>query len=386
MNRPLVVLVLATLCCVAVTGLLIVFAAERAYTNAGAAQWPGGLGALTAAPERFPAVATNAAAARFTTLAARLDPPAEVSAYLKSEVERADTEIASPSASVLAYITQQAATIDLIRDHLLTAGEMVWEHDPAKGFESKPPNLLVPLRAARLLMIRALTAEDGEALRAASRLAEPLLARPETISNTIGIAILRDVTAVAAKLPIEVRPWIADLLRADPERALARSMQYDTWLLWAHGSGEAERIATAAAGPFFHISLANYVRHQRETLAPLLHVVNCGGDVDSYFADRLENIPRWNVLARIAIPAIGSTWARAFRYRAEREATLNAIRAASGEPIVSTSKCHGTWSSEVLSAGRQRVWYSRAIPKSGERDTEIPLERTTRARTTRQST
>ena len=42
---------------------------------------------------------------------------------------------------------------------------------------------------------------------------------------------------------------------------------------------------------------------------------------------------------------LASVWRRAFRYRAEREATANALRVREGKPIEATSRCSdGAWS------------------------------------------
>ena len=42
---------------------------------------------------------------------------------------------------------------------------------------------------------------------------------------------------------------------------------------------------------------------------------------------------------------LSSVWGRAFRYRAEREATANALRIREGKPIETRSRCSdGSWS------------------------------------------
>jgi hypothetical protein len=372
-NRTLVLLLIGIVVCLTVAGVFAPILINRAYERAGATPWAGELGPLSAAPARFPTTKTNAAAVRFAELAAALEPPEAVAEYLRAEVERGDDAIASPPPAVAAYLQQHEATLNAIRDHLLSSGDLGWEQDPAKALDAKPPNLLMPLRSARLLIIRALARGEWDELHAASRLVSPLLARPETVSVAIGTSILRQILAAAWKLPLPAPQWLVELYGIEAEESLARATQYETWLMWSN----------TASSIWMRLSLADFVRHQRDTLAPLVRSGNCPSDVRDYFRRRVEKIAGWNSFARVATPELWSLWARAFRYRAEREATRNALRAAGGQPIVTTSRCGGTWRSETLPDGRIRVSYSHAIPKAGEKDLDIPLVRVTRVRTTR---
>ncbi|HEY0156437.1 MAG TPA: hypothetical protein VGF28_04015 [Thermoanaerobaculia bacterium] len=373
MNRTLLVLVIGIAVTLGLMVVLVNLSIERAYQREGAAEWPGGLGPLTAAPARFPPTETNEAAAEFAELAAALEPPEAVADYVRAEVGR-DGEAADPPPEVTAYLAEHEARLDAIRDDLLSGAELVWDHDPALGYDAKPPRLAMHLGVARLLVTRALVRDDWEELRAASRLARPLMKRPEFTATVVGLAILRIVVASAAKLPLPAPRWLDEVYAIDPEAVLGRSFQYETWLAWR-----------GAEDSFLPFMAANYVRHQRETLRQL-DMTRCPPGAARHFARRMTEIPRWNFYARIIAPGVETAWDRVARYRAEREATANVLRAAAGQPIVTASQCGGTWSSETLPDGRIRVSYSLAIPKSGERDVEIPLTRTTRARTTRQST
>lgn len=373
MNRTLLVLVIGIAITLGLTMVLVILSIERAYQREGAAEWPGGLGPLTAAPARFPPTETNEAAAEFAELAAGLDPPEAVTDYVRAELGR-DEEAAEPPAEVTAYLAEHEARLDAIRDDLLSGSELVWDHDPALGYEAKPPKLAMHLGAARLLVIRALVRDDWEELRAASRLARPLIRRPEFVTTLVGLSILRIVVASAAKLPVPAPQWLDEICAIEPEPALGRSFQYETWVAWRRAEDSVLRFMAA-----------NHVRHQRDTLRQL-DMTRCPPGAARHFGRRMTEIPRWNVYARIVGPGVGTAWDRVARYRVEREATVNVLRAAAGQPIVTASRCGGTWSSETLPDGRIRVSYSLAIPKSGERDVEIPLTRTTRPRTTRPQT
>ena len=62
-------------------------------------------------------------------------------------------------------------------------------------------------------------------------------------------------------------------------------------------------------------------------------------------------------------------WQRAFRYRAEREATANALRARAGNAIEARSQCtDGRWSLDG-----ETLKFTKPIPLPEQRDTSMPL-------------
>ncbi|HWK12036.1 MAG TPA: hypothetical protein VNR64_18380, partial [Vicinamibacterales bacterium] len=66
---------------------------------------------------------------------------------------------------------------------------------------------------------------------------------------------------------------------------------------------------------------------------------------------------------------LSSLWRRAFRYRAEREATANALRVREGKPIVTASRCSdGAWTFD----GNNTLRFSRRI-STAPPDTPMPL-------------
>lgn len=69
-------------------------------------------------------------------------------------------------------------------------------------------------------------------------------------------------------------------------------------------------------------------------------------DRDRAIAEELVNETRCDVNARADELGtdLTSVWRRAFRYRAEREATANALRVREGKPIETASRCSdGAW-------------------------------------------
>jgi hypothetical protein len=127
----------------------------------------------------------------------------------------------------------------------------------------------------------------------------------------------------------------------DEIRPLVESFQYQAASYWEDGS----RI-------FPTKMLAQSVEHDRGIAEALLHETRC--DV---------TIPMNDLGTDLAF-----VWRRAFRYRAEREATANALRIRDRRPIQTESQCSdGTWAFDG-----KTLRFSRAIATQPP-DTPMPL-------------
>jgi hypothetical protein len=126
------------------------------------------------------------------------------------------------------------------------------------------------------------------------------------------------INAVAWKMPLPVPAWFSELQGRDAVPRLIEAFQYVVAAYCESGSAV-----------FPTKMLATSVDHDRaiaETLSTL---------------DVCE--------ARVPMNDLGtdlrSVWQRAFRYRAEREGTANALRIRDGKSIVTASQCRdGAWS------------------------------------------
>ena len=73
--------------------------------------------------------------------------------------------------------------------------------------------------------------------------------------------------------------------------------------------------------------------------------------------------------ARVDVYDLDITWQRAFRYRVEREATANALRARAGQPIEEGSHCSdGGWSFDG-----KTLRFAKPIALPERLDTSMPL-------------
>jgi hypothetical protein len=137
------------------------------------------------------------------------------------------------------------------------------------------------------------------------------------MAQTAALTAARMINAVAWKMPMPAPAWLGELRDRDNVRPLLEAFQHQT----ASYTEDGLRI-------FPTKMLAGEVDHDRAIAEELFKETRC--DVNA----------RENELGT----DLTSVWRRAFRYRAEREATANALRVREGKPIESASRCSdGGW-------------------------------------------
>ena len=103
---------------------------------------------------------------------------------------------------------------------------------------------------------------------------------------------------------------------------------------------------------------ADRVERERTLAADLARATKCEFDRVPETGDRADPLGRLDI-----------GWQRAFRYRAEREATANALRARAGQPIEESSQCSdGGWSFDG-----KTLRFAKSIALPERRDTSMPL-------------
>jgi hypothetical protein len=181
----------------------------------------------------------------------------------------------------------------------------------------------VQLTVARALVANALSKARGrdpaawEDLQAAWKLARSLDDHPQMMAQTAALTMARMINAVAWKMPLPVPEWFGELQDRDSVRPLLYAYQYQTASYWDSG-----------AVMFPTKWLAASIDHDRQIAEELFNLTRC--DVNTPMNDLGTDL--------------SSVWRRAFRYRAEREATVNALRVREGKSIVADSRCDdGGW-------------------------------------------
>lgn len=190
-----------------------------------------------------------------------------------------------------------------------------WAEDAADTTKRRT----VQMAMARALVASALTKDPAawEDLHAMWNLARSLDGHPQMMAQTAALTMARMINAVAWKMPLPAPAWLGELQARDNVRPLLEAYQYQTASYWEDG-----------AQMFPTKWLATSVEHDRLIAEELFHTTRC--DVSA----------RANELGT----DLTSVWRRAFRYRAEREATANALRVRERKAIDTASRCSdGAW-------------------------------------------
>jgi hypothetical protein len=228
----------------------------------------------------------------------------------------------------------------LLREHI------EWERHDEIGAQEAIAMRAMQMTMARALVANALAKARANApaawddLHAVWKLARSLDGHPQVMLQTAALSMARMVNAVAWKMSLPVPAWLGELQAHDNVQRLLDAYQHQT---------ESYR---QSAVIFPTKWLAESIDHDRKIAEDLYNFTGC--DV---------NTPM-NQLGT----DLTSLWRRAFRYRAEREATANAIRLREGKPIETSSRCSdGRWTFDGAT-----LRFSREIP-TGPPDSPMPL-------------
>ena len=289
------------------------FRTPAAVVTSGARPWPGGMGTLDSAARRFPPQQANDACVKLTTLAIALPKNDAADEFVRREIARGELTIGGSPA---------VPDVSTIRE-LLLREPIVWQRHDGIGNNETESMRALQLKVARAFVASALTkarAHDPaawEELHAGWKLARSLDGHPQVMTQTSALTIARMINAVAWKMPLPAPAWLGELQARDNVRPLIEAFQYSA----ASYANDGLRI-------FPTKMLADSVDRDRSIAEELINETRC--DVNA----------RANELG----VDLTSVWRRAFRYRAEREATANALRLREGKPIETASRCSdGAW-------------------------------------------
>ncbi len=284
-----------------------------AVSTAALTEWPGQMGNLEAVSERWPRVEPNEASTRLTSLGDALPKTNQtLDDFVTREISRDEVNIGE---------APTLPDISAVRE-LLLREDISWQRYDQIG----DPNA-ISARAIQMTMARALIADalaKGRAnkaeawndLHAVWKLAKSLDGHPQLMTQTAVLTMSRMINAVAWKMPLPAPKWLEEVQSHDNLKQLLDAFQHQTAAYWQ-------------STKFFPTKwFAKSIDHDRKIAEGLYNSKNC--DVN----------PPMNEVGT----DLTSVWRRAFRYRAEREATANALRIREGKPIESKSICSdGSW-------------------------------------------
>src|SRR2546428_57682 len=301
---------------------------------AAARPWPLDLGTLAAVPDRYPPQHDNEAARKLTKLADRVPGNDAVTTYVRQEIARGELTIAEPP---------KIAELSAIRE-LLLREPVVWERNLSQQHGGLLPKVAMHLTLMRSLVASALgRARQNDAgawddLHAAWNLTKALDEHPHLILRIVAMSMTRAINAVAWKMPLPVPAWFDDMQKRDLVRPLIETLQFEKWRTW---------------------------RYQKFPVKPFAEAI----DRERTFTGELARVTDCEFHRVSETPDLDIGWQRAFRYRVEREATANALRARAGQPIEEGSHCSdGGWSFDG-----KTLRFAKPIALPERRDTSMPL-------------
>lgn len=379
MKKILVSLVIV----IAAVWLILSFAAKSKKTTVAAREWPMELGRLDSVPARYPKQTRTPAAAELERLVKNVgieflkrsgqQAPDPIAVYVRKQLQRTDRTI-EPAPPIPVELAP-------VRAHLLSGAPIGWDVDIARGASAPLPNLLAHMRLTRLFTASALErARTGEHaawddLRASHTLSRGLWKRPELISALIALAIDRNIIAAARQMPTPAPAWFDEIRNFDYRKAMQAAMQAEAWIISASIREISDSVSAEAnplrrfwdrmvKGPYYELSRADLVAHQRNTAVEISKVRVCALDAQDFERRRLAEVAWWNQPGKFLAPNVMGSWERVFRLRAELELAEHALGLRSG----SQSRCSdGHWIVTPAS-----VKFSKAIPLDSP--SEIPLE------------
>jgi hypothetical protein len=309
MKQALIVVIAAI---VLVAWFFLWFRNNDAVAISTARPWPGEMGSIDAVANRSRSQKANESAVNLTTLAKALPDNKVVDEFLEREIARGELTIGDPPS---------LPDVSAIRE-LLLREPIVWEHRVKFDDTVVAEMRGVQMRVARALVASALTKARGndaaawDDLQAAWKLARSLDQHPQMMAQTALLTIARLINAAAWKMPLPAPAWFGELQERDNVRPLLEAFQYQA--AWY-----------TKDGAWFPTKwLADCVDRDRVIAESLFKEMRC--DVNTPMNDLGTDL--------------SSVWRRAFRYRAEREATANALRVRAGKSIDTRSRCSdGGW-------------------------------------------
>jgi hypothetical protein len=251
--------------------------------------------------------------------------------YVRAQVERSGDAIDAPPPELAQWLAENEEPLDAVRDHLLSAEEVVWASDP-RNEVSPIPNLAGHILLNRILTARAFEkAYHGDAaswqeLRATHALTRSLWRRPEVVSILIAVASARTMNAAARKMPLPAPAWLAETFTFDYDAAASRAQQAEAW-----------RMRSNDARPLEHFRAVREAERMRRINEEILRLKVC--DITSAQFDRMRA-----TFASRRMPSILGAWQRFLRFRVEREATQRVLQIRSGQMPSPQSQCSdGSW-------------------------------------------
>lgn len=340
--------------------------------------WPVPSGDLASIPTLYPPHDDNDAGRRIAAFP--MNGPANVlQDYVTNAAAQAHSNPQPPPAVIAPFLNQNAGRLDEIEDALQTAIP-AWRLDIRDPDTAPSPPLGACVTLVRLLIAVALdrAAHDDmagawHALRAASRIPEGLLVRPEVMSETVAMVLAKFVLGAMRQIRGAPPSWALRWPEGDLTQSLAHALTADAWRFEKEWSTALQRESSPTMTVYARIGIANTLTRDRVALQRLFRSSSC----DQHRVDDPPAPPKWNVFGMVAFlqQNLAPALMRLHRLNADIEGTrlllaAREVRAATGawpanEPAVASPCAPHLWSCTTDASGDLRLNARAPLLKPG---------------------
>jgi hypothetical protein len=279
----------------------------------------------------------------------------------------------------------RAGELAAMEDALLDGSPLVWRTMPSA--DKLTVGWLGFRRVQSLLLVRALLADQrgrlpvrDRALEASWRLSESFGPRTDVVERLLVWAVAQDRNACLRHDRFVALVWGDRLRSASPLLTLADTFQAEGQAdcrsarrlmgvrdldalsggeLAAEGAGG--WLFRVASAPYLRLSVAGYSDALRREVERLRALDPCDLDVESYREEVKRAQPAWNILSRVAMPPLASSWLAGRDAALDDELTAAVLEArgsgpARGERRTVSRVCPSlTWVTRTTGGGGMRV-------------------------------
>ena len=300
-------------------------------------------------------------------------------------------------APVQTYLTDNQEVLSQIQTHLNSKAAPVWRFDAAlyTDFESELPSYLGLIQLHKILLLKAVNhaqqnqqAQMVSALEASHRLSVVTTQRLDLMSYLVTLIAVDDTVILMRHLD-GIPPSLSEqLLTTDLQQLGVDGLRFENWTFYQamnhamNGSAQARSLFDPADSglavlpsiilgkPYLTLSSVNTARIREKSHDQMEGENICSLDVEALDEATIEEIPWWNMVGQIAIPAFSVQWRKGGDRMLTAELThlivqAKALAAEQGNwpetlPDLSSQTCPDEhWVYEVSPEGEMSLSFSR---------------------------
>jgi len=271
---------------------------------------------------------------------------AKTSSFVSERQQRGSDERVALPDEVSGFLAAHTGEADAVEAFLDGRPDLRWDQDLGRGGAAPIMPVVGPRQLAAVLLARSLEADARgdaatarRALEASANLIAALQRRAELVVQLVAIAMVAQRNGVLRALRDAPPGWRDRLAREDFRAPVLRSLQLETWT-FAHLGGAAgpfvgekgfwSAVQEPFLAPWLRLSAGDFSRRVHDAAIEARDGDSCSLDPEAFDKAKADAMPRWNILGRIAMPAVLRSWTAVVQGTYDLELTRHVL-AARGE-------------------------------------------------------